>query len=80
MGVVQNISATSFPKQGEWLGRRTRVCFHYDTAQQLMGTIVRDDSESPYLTIISLDNGRVVLATECMHSPELAEPPQREPK
>jgi hypothetical protein len=35
-----------------------------------MGTIIRDDMEEPFRTIISLDDGRVILATECMHSPQ----------
>lgn len=70
MGVVNNISSTKFPKQGSWLGKRTKVCFKYDAESIIMGTIVRDDLEEPYVTIISLDDGRVVLATECMHSPQ----------
>lgn len=69
MGCVQNISMTSWPKQGSWLGKRTKVCFHYDTSHTIMGTIVRDDSEKPGVCIISLDDGRVVLSTECQHSP-----------
>lgn len=69
MGVVENISADKWPKQGSWLGRRTRVCFHYDTSKWEWGTIVRDDAESPGVGIISLDSGRVVLMTECQHSP-----------
>jgi hypothetical protein len=70
MGVVDNVGIDKWPKQGSWLGKRTRVCFNYDTSRTVMGTIVRDDAEEPHRTIISLDNGRVVLATECMHSPE----------
>ncbi len=69
MGSVPNISATSWPTQGSYLGKRVRVCFHYDTTQEVLGTIVRDDNEDPWRTIISLDTGRVVLATECMYSP-----------
>ena len=71
MGVQANITADKFPQQGEWAGKRTRVCFHSDTSRILMGTVVRDDKEDPYLTIIQLDDGRVVLATECQHSPEI---------
>lgn len=70
MGIAKNISATEWPKQGDYLGRRCRVCFKYDTSQEVMGTIVRDDAEEPCLTIIRLDDGRVVLATECMFAPE----------
>lgn len=70
MGNVETITARRFPKQGDWLGRRTRVCFHYDTSQQLGGRVVRDDGEAPWVTIIQLDNGRYVLATECQHAPQ----------
>lgn len=68
MGVVSNISATSWPKQGGHLGKRVRVCFHFDTSHTFPGTIVRDDAEEPWVTIISLDIGRVVLATECQYA------------
>lgn len=68
MGVVANITIDKWPKQGAWLGKRTSVCFHYDADRTVMGTIVRDDAEAPHVTIISLDDGRVVLTTECMHS------------
>jgi hypothetical protein len=34
-----------------------------------LGTIVRDDNEPPWRTIIRLDDGRVVLASECQYSP-----------
>lgn len=71
MGVVANVGYERMPKQGPWLGKRTRVCFHYDTSRTVMGTIVRNDSEAPWVTIISLDDGRVVLATECQHWPAM---------
>lgn len=69
MGVVENVGFHDWPKQGSWLGKRTRVCFRYDTANTIMGTIVRDDDEAPGLCIIRLDDGRYVMSTECMHSP-----------
>jgi hypothetical protein len=72
MGVVANVGIDQMPKQGSWLGRRTRVCFNYDTSRTVMGTIVREDDEAPFVTIISLDDGRVVLASECQYSPEAA--------
>lgn len=59
-----------YPKQGTWHLKRTRVCFRYDTEHIVMGTVARDDIEAPYETIIALDDGRWVLAGECMHSPE----------
>jgi len=45
MGSIPIISATLWPKQGDFLGKRCRVCFHYDTSVCVMGTIVRDDRE-----------------------------------
>lgn len=70
MGIEVNVGFNKFPKQGLWLGKRTKVCFHYNVDEIIMGTVVRDDNEEPFVTIISLDDGRVVLATECMHSPQ----------
>lgn len=70
MGVVQGISFDSFPRHGGYLGRRVRVCFHYDTRRTIGGVCIRDDAEAPGLTIFRLDNGRVVLATECQYQPE----------
>jgi hypothetical protein len=68
MGVHVNIGFDKFPAQGQWRGCRTRVCFNYES-RWLMGTVIRDDREDPGLTIIQLDDGRVVLATECQYSP-----------
>lgn len=69
MGIETNITHTRFPAQGSWLGRRTRVCFHFDLAHQCLGTIVREDEEPPGVLIIRLDDGRHVLSTECQYSP-----------
>jgi hypothetical protein len=68
MGCVATITASMFPKQSSHLGRRVRVCFHYDTSKTELGTVVRDDEQEPFVTIISLDSKRVVLATECQYS------------
>lgn len=68
MGVINNISATSFPKQGRALRRRVKVCFHYDTTQTIGGMFVRDDKEDPFIGIIRLDDGRHVLDTECQYT------------
>jgi hypothetical protein len=71
MGVVRGIDYVSFPPQGGWLGKRTEVCFKYDTTLRVLGTVVRDDRAEPHVCIIKLDDGRYVLATECQHtSPE----------
>lgn len=67
MGIHKNITHVRFPRQGDWLGRRVEVCFHWDTDHTLAGTFVRDDREEPGVTIIRLDDGRHVLASECHH-------------
>jgi hypothetical protein len=67
MGVVKGISIDEFPKQSNWLGRNVTVCFNYDTSRTIKGTIIRDDAEEPNVMIIQLENGRIVLATECMY-------------
>lgn len=74
MGCVDTISYYNFPKQADSsykypeLGRRVEVCYHYDTKNMHYGKIVRSDREEPYVTIIALDNGRYILATECQYS------------
>lgn len=68
MGCVETINAYKFPKQSEFVNRRVEVCFHYDTSKWIMGTIIRDDREEPSETLIKLDDGRVVRATECQYS------------
>lgn len=69
MGVHEKITANSFPLQGSYLNRRCRVFFHYDTTKWVRGKIVREDRELPHRTIIELDDGRFVLATECQYEP-----------
>lgn len=69
MGVDNNIGHDRFPKQGTYLGRRVEVCFDYDTAHRIGGQCVRDDVEPPGLMILRLDDGRVVLSTECQYRP-----------
>ncbi len=68
MGCRANITIDQFPKQGEWLGKSCDVCFHYDTSKTVRGLCVRDDAEDPGITIFKLQDGRHVLATECMHT------------
>lgn len=69
MGMRQNITATTFPKQGRYLGLDVVVYFHYDTSQSLNGKIVRDDMEEPFETIIQLEDGRFVRSVECAYRP-----------
>lgn len=69
MGVVANITVTEFPKQGDLAGKRVLVCFHHDKSRVVEGVVLRDDVEAPYRRIIHLDDGRVVLDTECQFQP-----------
>lgn len=76
MGCISTITYDNFPKQKDKdykyprfaVGSRVRVCYHYDTSKIHLGTIVRDDSEEPYETIIKLDNGRYLRGVECQYS------------
>lgn len=68
MGCVKNITAYKFPKQSEYVNRRCEVCFHYDTSVTILGTVIRDDREEPFETLIKLDDGRILRATECQYS------------
>ena len=76
MGCVENITHNKFPKQRDHdykfpemaVGARVNVCFHYDTKHLCPGTVVRDDLEEPFETIIKLDDGRYVRGVECQYS------------
>ena len=76
MGCIDTITYDKFPKQKDEnyiyprfkVGRRVKVCYHYDTLKYHYGTIVRDDLEEPFETIIKLDNGRYLRAVECQFS------------
>ncbi len=70
MGSVPTITASSFPTQGTALHTRARVRFHYGP-EEFYGIVVRHDMEAPFLTIIALDNGRMVLGTECQYATPL---------
>jgi hypothetical protein len=65
MGIVTNVGAEQFPRQGQFLGKRISVCFNYDTTRQFGAVCVRDDMEEPGRVIFKLDDGRYVLSTEC---------------
>ncbi len=67
MGCETNITRYQMPKQGDHLGKGVSVCFHYDTKNAIGGIIVRDDIEAPFKTIIKLENGNYVLASECQY-------------
>lgn len=68
MGVHENIGINKFPKQSEWVGLSVEVCFNYDTTNTIKGIFIRDDREEPGISLIQLEDGRVVLSTECQHS------------
>jgi hypothetical protein len=68
MGYHPNITATKFPRQGSFLNKRVQVCFRMETSKLFPATVVRDDAEDPFLTIIRLDNGKVVLGSECQYT------------
>lgn len=68
MGQSPLIGADKFPDQTEWVGRRVRVCFNYDTTRLIGGAFVRDDAFEPHVGIIKLDDGRHVLAEECQYT------------
>lgn len=68
MGIVPTVGFDSFPKQGSHLGKRVEVCFNYDTARRIGGNVIRDDVEEPGLTLIHLDDGRIVRSVECQYS------------
>jgi hypothetical protein len=69
MGVSPYIDAETYPKQGAYIGTRVRVCYNYDTSKIVEGVVIRDDTTAPGLMIIHTDDGRALLATECMWSP-----------
>jgi hypothetical protein len=69
MGTTTQIDADTYPAQGDYNGRRVQVCYNYDTARTVDGTVIRDDKTAPWLTIIRTDDGRTVLSTECQWSP-----------
>ena len=76
MGCIDTITYDKFPKQKDEnyiyprfkVGSRVKVCYHFDTSKYHYGTIVRDDLEEPFETIIKLDNGRYLRAIECQFS------------
>ena len=77
MGCVENITAYKFPNQSQYVNRRCEVCFHYDTSLTIGGEIIRDDREEPFETLIKLDDGRTVRATECQYSIVYPKKPER---
>jgi len=77
MGVVDWVDFEKYPEQGTWVGKTVEVVFNFDTSKSILGRIIRDDREKPFLTILQLEDGRVLLATEYQYSPKLNELPQK---
>lgn len=57
-----------YPKQGNLLNQRVSVCFNYDTSKTIDGTVLRDDHEAPFKSIIRLDDGRHITMGECQYT------------
>lgn len=68
MGINKNIGFGVYPKQGDYLDARVNVIYNYDTTIKESGTIIRDDIEEPFRTVIKLDDGRILLGSECQFS------------
>lgn len=69
MGIHANITASTFPRQSDLVGKRVKVCFHHDDSRQFEGVVLRDDLEEPFKAIFHLDDGRTVLSSECHYQP-----------
>ena len=65
MGVIPNITHEKFPQQSEYVGKKVELCFHYNTLEKVIATVVRDDKEEPGETIFLTLDGRIILSTEC---------------
>lgn len=63
-----------YPGQSISVGERVRVMFAYDRDTEVLGTVVRDDSGPPWVTIIRLDDDRYVLTTEVQYRFEKGAP------
>ena len=60
------INATDFPLQDRaWLNKRVVTIMQFDSKRPRLGNVVRADAESPWLTLIQLDDGRFVTHLEC---------------
>lgn len=69
MGCVANIDYDKFPAQHDRVGTDIIVHFNYDTSKAIKGKILRFDTEEPGCSIFQLEDGRVILDTECQWAP-----------
>ncbi|MDD9212810.1 hypothetical protein [Aeromonas dhakensis] len=67
MSNTANINYGNFPQQGPLLGNRVLVVFHNDTDNAVQGVCVRNDADEAGNTIIQINDGHYVLASECQH-------------
>lgn len=74
MGIEKNIDTNNFPKQYTTvensmggIGRKVEVCFNYKANKTIPGVIIRDDKELPFRKLIRLNDGRIILGTECQY-------------
>ena len=57
-------SIDDYPIQGQ-VNRLVDVIFNFDESIRYKGRIVRDDLSPPYLTIIELIGGKIIMGNEC---------------
>ncbi len=69
MGTHANITSSKFPKQGNMLNKRVEFCFHFEESKVIEGVVMRDDMEEPFRRIVHLDDGQLVLDSECQLRP-----------
>lgn len=67
IGFAPNSRALIFPPQSVDVGRMVMVTFHYCADRWLPGKIVRQDTAEPHRTLIALDDGPILLGTECQY-------------
>lgn len=65
---MSKIGKETYPEQFGSVGDRVLVAFKYDIANPLPATVLRDDAEEPFTTVLRLDDGRIVMGSECQWS------------
>ena len=71
MGQHHNITSDRYPRQSPDVGKPVLVTLH-NADCPVPAVIIRNDIEEPHRTIFQLNNGWVLLSTECqyqMHYP-----------
>lgn len=65
---MPKIGKDAYPEQFDSVGARVLAAFDYDVANPLPATVLRDDAEEPFRTVLRLDDGRIVMGSECQWS------------